>query len=329
MDVQPSRSLRFIPRSGAPLAHSLLRPLHVLKFGGTSVGSVDRLRRVAEIVKRTSEASQVVVVASALGGVTDRLVATFDGGAEAATVAALIRELDVRHRSVAGELLSQRAQAGYKVVLRQKLEILREVLNKVRTDGPAPERRDEVLATGERLSVPLVAGLLGTQGLAARPVDASTLVRTDDAHGKARVDLETTYQTIQAWHAGLPAQSVPVVTGFIGATEAGATTTLGRGGSDYSAALFAAALDASALERWTDVDGLYTDDPRHNKHAERLSEIVLEEAWAWNHARHLGMHRKALDPLVAAGIPVYVRSTSNPGAPGTAILPSGYTALAS
>ena len=311
-------------------------PLRVLKFGGTSVGAVDRLRCVAEIVKRTSQTSRVVVVASALGGVTDRLVAAFDGNAGAESTAVLIRELDLRHRKVAGELLSRKARADYEVALCQKLDILREALSTARVDGRTPQSegrlsglRDEVLATGERLSVPLVASLLRTRGLAAYPFDAAALVRTDAAHGKARVDLQMTYRQIQAWHANLPDEAIPVVTGFIGATEAGATTTLGRGGSDYSAALFASALSASALERWTDVDGLYTDDPRRNEHAERLAEIVLEEAWAWNHAGRLGMHRKALDPLVAAGIPVYVRSTSDPDAPGTAILPSGYTALAS
>ena len=325
MDVHAPRSLCFIPGSGA----AVVRPLRVLKFGGTSVGSVDRLRCVVEIVKRTSQASRVVVVASALGGVTDLLVAAFDEGANAASVAVLIEKLDVRHQQIAGELLGSEAQAGYAAALRARLDNLRESLNQARAEGQTSKLRDEVLAAGERLSVPLVAGLLSTQGLDASPIDASTLVRTDAGHGNAAVDLAATYRQIQAWHQNLPATTIPVVTGFVGATAAGATTTLGRGGSDYSAALFASALSASALERWTDVDGLYTDDPRRNEHAERLGEIVLEKAWAWNHAGRLGMHRKALDPLVAAGIPVYVRSTYNPDAPGTAILPSGYTALAS
>lgn len=306
-----------------------MRPLRVLKFGGTSVGSADRLRQVADIVARTSEVGRVVVVASALGGVTDRLVAAFDKGAETVSVEALIEELDVRHQKVAGELLDDEARADYEAVLRRGLDGLRKCLTQARTDGRPPRLRDEVLAAGERLSVPLVAGLLKTCGLTAEPVDAAALVRTDAAHGSAVVDLEVTYRQIRAWHERLPGETIPVVTGFVGATEAGATTTLGRSGSDYSAALFAAALGASALERWTDVDGLYTDDPRRNEHAERLDEIILEEAWAWNHAGRLGMHRKALDPLVAAGIPVYVRSTAYPEAPGTAILPAGYTALAS
>ena len=239
-----------------------MRPLRVLKFGGTSVGSADRLRRVAEIVGRTSEACRVVVVASALGGVTDRLVAAFDGGAEAAPAEALIGELDVRHRRIAEELLDDEARSDYETALRQGLDGLRESLTQAHTHGRPPRLRDEVLAAGERLAVPLVAGLLRTSGLAAAPTDAAALVRTDAVHGAAVVDLEATYRQIQAWHGRLPAEAVPVVTGFIGATEAGATTTLGRGGSDYSAALFAAALGATALERWTDVDGLYTDDPR-------------------------------------------------------------------
>ena len=217
----------------------------------------------------------------------------------------------------------------YEAALGDGLAALERRLDEARADGLTPALRDEVLAAGERLSVPLVAGLLDEEGLTSEPTDAAALVQTDGAHGSALVDLEATYSRIQAWHTRLPEAVVPVVTGFIGSTQAGATTTLGRGGSDYSAALFAAALGADALERWTDVDGLYTDDPRRNAAAERLEQIVLEEAWAWNHAGRLGMHRKALDPLVAAGIPVYVRSTASPDASGTAILPAGYVALAS
>jgi aspartate kinase len=113
-----------------------------------------------------------------------------------------------------------------------------------------------------------------------------------------------------------------VVTGFIGSTADGRTTTLGRGGSDYSAALLAHSLAAEVMERWTDVDGIYTADPRADRSAQRLACIVLEEARAWNQAGRLGMHRKALDPLVTAGIPVRVRSTAAPEKSGTWIVPS-------
>ena len=146
--------------------------LRVLKFGGTSVGSVDRLRCVAEIVKRTSQTSRVVVVASALGGVTDRLVAAFDGNAGAESTAVLIRELDLRHRKVAGELLSRKARADYEVALCKKLDILREALSTARVDGRTPQSegrlsglRDEVLATGERFRCPSWQACCEREGL--------------------------------------------------------------------------------------------------------------------------------------------------------------------
>jgi aspartate kinase len=182
--------------------------------------------------------------------------------------------------------------------------------------------RDEVLATGERLSVALLALLLRDLGLDAASYDAAALIRTDGTHGAGRVDHDVTRQQVRSWYAALPAGRVPVVTGFIGATADGATTTLGRGGSDYSAALLASAHGASVLERWTDEDGIYTDDPRTHRDAKRLASIVLSEAQAWNHAGRLGMHRQALDPLVAAAIPVHVRSTAAPDLPGTRILPA-------
>ncbi|MEX1055808.1 MAG: aspartate kinase, partial [Rhodothermales bacterium] len=180
---------------------------------------------------------------------------------------------------------------------------------------------DAILAAGERMSVPLLSLALCEAGLRAEPFDATQLVRTDDSFGQAQVDVQETYRLVRTWHGGLDPELIAVVTGFIGSTEDGRVTTLGRGGSDYSAALLACALEAEALERWTDVDGLYTWDPRKRCGARQLATIVLSEAVAWNRAGRLGMHRKALDPIVAASIPVYVRSTFLPEHPGTVILP--------
>jgi aspartate kinase len=298
----------------------------VLKFGGTSVAAADGLRRLVEIVGRAAGVHRPVVVASALGGVTDTLVAALNA-LEAGPSAGFGRDafldgLRHRHERLAGEVLGPRARATYAAVLEAHLAELQATLSRIEGTGVTPPLRDAVLASGERMAVPLVAQVLEEAGFQSVPVDARALVRTDATHGEAVVDLPVTFRQMRAWHQVVAPAVIPVVTGFIGSTAAGDTTTLGRGGSDYSAALLASALRAAVLERWTDVDGIYTDDPRKNKDAQRLACIVLEEAWAWNHAGRLGMHRKALDPLVSAGIPVHVRSTLAPDLPGTFIFPA-------
>ncbi len=301
--------------------------LKVLKFGGTSVGSSERLHRVVEIVCRTAQTHRVVVVTSAVAGVTDTLAAALEAMEEGTfSKEALAEGLWARHHVLAAGLLRPAALRAYEETLQDLL--LASIERLAHTRPMLPAIADQVLALGERLAAPLLALALQEAGLCATAQDAAALIRTDDTFGAALVDVAETYRQAQRWHAGLPAATVPVVTGFIGATATATTTTLGRGGSDYSAALLAAALRASVLERWTDIDGLYTDDPYTNRQARRLMRIRLEEAWAWNHAGRLGMHRKALDPLVEAEIPIHVRSIAAPEGPGTWILPAGYEPLA-
>jgi aspartate kinase len=309
----PARRLTLYPRG-----------LRVLKFGGTSVGSAERLRAVVRIVAQAASESRVIVVASALSGVTNTLVAAVDAN----TRAGLADGLWQRHLEVASVVLRREEMPVFRRQLQQNLYRLHDLFEQVQQQGLTPALRDAVLAMGERLSLPLVTQALQEHGLPASAHDAAALIRTDDTFGEANVDFDTTYRQMQHWYAQQPPEEVLVVTGYIGGTADGRTTTLGRGGSDYAAALFAAGLHADVFERWTDVDGIYTDDPRRNENARRMSHLVLEEAWAWNHAGKLGMHRKALDPLVALGIPVHVRSTGDPQGEGTLILPQSQRHLA-
>lgn len=294
-----------------------------MKFGGTSVGAPDRMRQIVCLVAEAASEQRVVVVVSALSKVTRLLQvgarAVAGGTASAGDVVGDVRS---RHRAQARTVLRRPTWPRYEAVLGERLEALQALLERARAEGAAPPAlMDAVLATGEQLSVPMLALALEDAGVPAAPGDATRLVCTDDAHGAACVDREQTARQIRAWHAALPEGAVPVVAGFIGATPAGATTTLGFEGSDYSAALFAAVLEARTLERWTDVDGLYTDDPRTNVEAERITEIVLEEASALNEKGQLGMHPKALRPLVGGRVVVHIRSTQAPEQPGTRLVP--------
>ncbi len=298
-------------------------PLHVLKFGGTSLATTASLCCVAEAARATARTSRLVIVVSAVGDITDRLAAALD----AASIDECIESVDEHVASIAAchdaratEVLPASEADTYRALLHAQRQRLRTALWRWRR-RPAPPLRDAVLAVGERLAAPLVAMLLRSRGLNAHAVDAATLVQTDAQHGHALVQHLPTYSRIRSWHGVLPADAVPVVTGFIGATPLGRTTTLGRGGSDYTAALLGAALDADLVERYTDVDGIYTADPRTDPSARRLHQLLLTDALRANRAGRLGMHARTLDPLLDAGVPLRVRSTCRPEALGTLLIP--------
>lgn len=296
------------------------RPV-ILKFGGSSVGSSDRFKRVVQVIRRhLTDGKQVLVVASALSGVTNKLSELCNCTLQRDERLKINEWLFRRHRLHAADVLSLRSQRVYDIFLQNFMGDLEQLI--CSEEGIANgARNDTLLAIGERLSIHILALALEDAGIKSCAQDASDLIKTDNQFGEAVVALEATTNLIQTWYKGASAQGVPVITGFIGSTEDGRTTTLGRGGSDYSASLVAASLNALRLERWTDVDGVYTNDPRLDDKAVRYEEIVLEDAVAWNRAGKLGMHRKALDPLVKAKVPVFVRSIDQPDWPGTVIRP--------
>ncbi len=304
---------------------SSTRPVRVLKFGGTSVGEAESLRQAAAIIRDAATTCHPVVVVSAADGITDALARAADEArGDRATADAWVRDIRRRYRSLAQTALGDEpAGAEYEAVLQAELSELRRALVQPDDDGAA---RDSILAVGERLMAPLVAAVLNINGRPARPVDAASLIRTDDTHGRAEVNWEATQQQLQDWFHTLTETDaeivIPVVTGFIGGTADGTTTTLGRGGSDFSAALIAWALDADRLERWTDVEGLYTRDPAVHKNARQLDELDFEQARTWTKAGRLGMHPRTLEPLATADIPVHVRCTHRPEGDSTHIVPA-------
>jgi len=301
-------------------------PRVVFKFGGTSVGTVERFRTVVDVIRRTAETGRVLAIVSAQGKTTRRLSAGMETfvtqfSDRSVVVDTLLDDLRERHLAQARTVLSEGSLAAYVDVVDERLRTLRDVFTSVETEGFTPAARDAVLATGEQLSVPMVTLALRDHGLTAPFCDATELVVTDDTYGEANVNRDATAETIRRWYDALPADAVPAVAGFIGATRDGTTTTLGFEGSDYSAALFAQMLGAECLTRYTDVDGLYTDDPEANATAERLDEISMEQAFALTESGRLGMHPKTLRPLVEAGIPMQVRSIDVPDGQGTRIVP--------
>ncbi|MGV8041050.1 MAG: aspartate kinase [Thermoanaerobaculaceae bacterium] len=290
--------------------------MRVLKFGGTSVADPASLARVARIVARAARVDRIVVVASAQAGVTDALAdATDRGRAED-----LVGTLERRHLACL-RALGDPAVETSTIAIGDQLGALTELLAQRPASGSRPGWRDAVLATGERLSVPVVAAALRAAGLDAASFDAAGLVETDASFGEAVVDHRATRQRAARWFAHLPARVVPVVTGFVGGTPDGRTTTLGRGGSDYSAAVLGATLGASCVEIWTDVAGVMSAPPRIVPDAVPLPALPFAVA---REVAALGgkiLHPKTMEPAERAGVPIAVRCTFEPERPGTVVGP--------
>jgi aspartate kinase len=296
----------------------------VLKFGGTSVGSPPALRAALALAAGTARERPVVVVVSALAGVTDALEAALAGAAAGRLdVAGFAAALHERHLALLAAVSSGRVAARAATAVRGRAAELEERLGALAGGGKAsPAARAAVLALGERLSTPVVAAGLQSLGLEVAVVDAASLVRTDHSFDEARVDRSTTRRLARAALGALPGHVVPVVTGFLGATEGGETTLLGRGGSDLTASILGWALDADRVEIWSDVDGVLDADPRRSSDARTIPRLGYAEAAALARAGAKVLHPRTLDALADAGIPVYVGNTLRPSGPGTWIGPA-------
>jgi aspartate kinase len=304
------------------------KPLQVMKFGGTSVGDASCISRVCGIVKDASSEYSVLVVVSAMSGVTNRLIeaATRAEGGERENAALLIDSLRKQH-DVALNALIRSPETKKRLTLR-----IEELLNEATRlcDGTAlireltPRTLDTVSSLGERLSAPLVAAALEEHGVATEAVEATALIVTDGYHGAAEPAIERTREKCEARLRPLLKQGiVPVVTGFIGATPEGVLTTLGRGGSDYSATILGAAISADEIIIWTDVNGVLSADPRLVPEARTIPEISYREAAELAYFGAKVLHPKTLRAVVAAEIPVWIRNTFEPKNPGTKITLQG------
>ena len=293
-----------------------------MKFGGTSVGSPERIRALADLVAARIDLAPVVVV-SAFSGITDALVhgAQLALARDAACARVLSATLE-RHRDAVQALLPPGAERD--TVLGQVenlLAELRALYSGVYNLGElTPRSLDAISSMGERLSHEIVAAALRARGLPAREVDARRVVITDDSFGRARpLPDETAAGVASHVRPLLDSGMAPVLSGFIGATRQGATTTLGRGGSDWSASLLGAILGADEIQIWTDVDGMMTVDPRVVPAARTLPSVSFEEAAELAYFGAKVLHPATIRPAIERGIPVRILNSLRPQAEGTLI----------
>lgn len=299
--------------------------LLLMKFGGTSMGSADRMRVAAAILAEQASQRPVAVVVSAMSKVTDTLLETLrhaEAGDLAGVESNLARLLE-RHRDTARQLLPEAAAVEAEVGLAALLAEVERLARGMEMLGDRPPRAvDEAVAVGERMSALLVAAYLNATGVAAQAVNARDVIVTDAVFGNATPLMEATRERAAVALAPLLERGVlPVVTGFNGATLDGRPTTLGRGGSDFSASILASALDAAELWIWTDVDGIMSADPRLVKDARVLDAITYREAAELAYSGAKVLHPRTLAPLMQKGIPVWSKNSFNLAAPGTRIVP--------
>jgi bifunctional aspartokinase / homoserine dehydrogenase 1 len=296
--------------------------MKILKFGGSSLATPATIRDVGRILFDERRKGPVVGVVSAFQGVTNQLLecARLAERADASHVD-LFEQIARRHRTAVTSLIS-RGRGRVRADVDALLEELSSTLQGIHLLRHCPLRALDMTASfGERLSSVIVAASLAGShpGVA---VDARSLLVTDDQFTHANVLFRTTNRRTRAYFAKLFRRSpgaVPIVTGFIGATEDGQTTTIGRNGSDYSAAIVGAAIDASIIEIWTDVDGVLSADPRVVPAAFVLPQMTYEEAMELSYFGAKVLHSATIAPAVAKRIPILIKNTFNPSAPGTLI----------
>jgi aspartate kinase len=299
-----------------------------MKFGGTSVGDATCIARAAQIVAAAAQGMRIVVVVSAMSGVTNRLIDAAKRSSDGDTVAgtALIDSLRQQHHAALAVLVSE--DSARAAVEHELDKILAE--GKRLYDGTAmlreltPRTLDIISSLGERLSAPVFAGALTQLGTPSRAIEATELIVTDSYHGGAEPRAEETRRrSTERILPLLSAGEVPIVTGFIGTTQEGKLTTLGRGGSDYSATILGAALKADEIIIWTDVEGVLTADPRLVPDARTIPEISYREAAELAYFGAKVLHPKTLRPVLPEGIPVWIRNSFAPEKLGTKITQKG------
>jgi aspartokinase/homoserine dehydrogenase 1 len=294
--------------------------MQVLKFGGSSVANSANIQKVTAIVQSAIQKEATVLVVSALGGVTDQLLKTGELASRAdESYKTLLKEMETRHLDAVRELLPIQQQSATLSLVKQQFNELDGICDGVFLLGELSARtKDRIVSYGELLSSMMISARLQSLGTDQLWVDARKLIATNSNHGNASVDFSVTEKRVQEHFADNPHQ-LYVVPGFIAGDADGNTTTLGRGGSDYTAAIFASAVKATALEIWTDVSGMMTADPRLVQNAKPISRISYQEAMELSHFGAKIIYPPTIQPVMSKNIPVWVKNTFAPDEYGTLI----------
>ncbi len=297
------------------------REMRVLKFGGTSVGSADRIEQVIKILKSYKEKGIAFTsVFSAVGGMTNKLLKmSEEAAAQNESYTQTLTEFEKIHFELVRSLVEMKDQSSVFAEIKRLLNELEDVLQGVFLVQELSQKSlDFILSHGERINVVILAKAAQQRGLNCVAVDSRTIVKTNSDFGKAKVDFKITDQLIKDLYSK-DTDTIKLVTGFIGSNEQGITTTLGRGGSDYTASIIASALNAEETEIWTDVDGVMTADPRKVKKAYSLEAISYSEAMEMSHFGAKVIYPPTLQPVFVKNIPIRIKNTFNPDFPGTLI----------
>ncbi|MFN5424464.1 MAG: bifunctional aspartate kinase/homoserine dehydrogenase I [Bacteroidota bacterium] len=294
--------------------------MQVIKFGGSSVANAGNMQKVIAIVNDALLKDTTIMVVSAMGGITDLLLKTGELAAEGdINYRQLLQEMELRHLDAVRHLLPIQQQSATLSRVKQQFNQLEAICEGVFLLGElSPRTKDKIVSFGELLSSLILSASIEATHTQQRWIDSRELIVTDSHFGKASVQFEITNQRIRNFVAAHPC-TLYVAPGFIAADEYGHTTTLGRGGSDYTAAIFAAAIDANIVEIWTDVSGMMTADPRLVQHPRTIPRISYQEAMELSHFGAKIIYPPTIQPVMKKNIPVWLKNTFAPTDFGTVI----------
>ncbi|MGB3774339.1 MAG: bifunctional aspartate kinase/homoserine dehydrogenase I [Leeuwenhoekiella sp.] len=291
--------------------------MRVLKFGGTSVGSVDNIKQVIHIAKQAAEKENIVIVVSAIGGITDLLLKTGIAASTKNEYQEVFQQIREKHIAFTAALISNDEDAIEEV--KAILEELKNLLEGIHLINElSPKTIDKLLAFGEILSSTIIARAMYGSGLDATRKDSRDLITTNDKHTRASVNYKVTNAQLEHYFSK-STHNITVMPGFIASTATGETSTLGRGGSDFTAAIIAAALAVDEVEIYTDVSGMYTANPKIVKQARPIADISYHEAMELSHFGAKVLYPPTIVPVMSKNIPIRIKNTMNPQDAGTLI----------
>lgn len=294
--------------------------MNIIKFGGSSIANPENIKKVISIIKKKSEKESVIIVLSALGGITDLLLLAGNQAASKDEAYKInLETINNRHLEAIKELIPITQQSGILSSVKRTLNQLETLLEGCFLLGELSDRtKDAILSYGEFLSSFIVSEVLKLEYPKTVHKDSKSLIKTNNLFGKAVVNFEITNNLVQYFFYKNPSK-ITIVPGFVASSEDGHITTLGRGGSDYTAAIIAAALDVSSLEIWTDVDGMFTANPKLVKQAQSIPFISYHEAMELSHFGAKVLYPPTIQPVINKDITINIKNTFNPENPGTMI----------